>query len=327
FTHNGEIPATVPVHFISPVRGLNPRNLFRVWKRELPAILDQVKPDIVHAHFSLAAFILAITKTPAQKWISLHGVYHLADRSWKGRIIGALEKIAIRKADRVEVLNRSDYEELKHHSKVVQIPVPGVGVDTSKFNFASLNQERLLEIKRELGIEEGDRVLLYVGRYTSFKGYPVFTEAATKFATHNKLKFISCGLPDKIHGRHESPQTDNLIDVGWSNEIEYYMALSHLLLFPSQREGLPVTIMEALSMELPVLAFNTRGVTDLIEHENNGFLAGEQTDEAYLQHLNYLLTNPQEVENVKLNLRESSRERLDSSNFVRWQERAYLGKL
>lgn len=50
------------------------------------------------------------------------------------------------------------------------------------------------------------------------------------------------------------------------------MKMSDLFLFPSLREGLPVSIMEDMSVGLPVVASNIRGNKDLIYDENTGKL-------------------------------------------------------
>ena len=51
-------------------------------------------------------------------------------------------------------------------------------------------------------------------------------------------------------------------------KLKNYNLIVHL----SQREGLPVSIMECLSVGIPVIGYNIRGLNDLIINKYNGFL-------------------------------------------------------
>ena len=58
---------------------------------------------------------------------------------------------------------------------------------------------------------------------------------------------------------------------GWTEQVEPWFARCHCLLFLSDREGLPMAVAEALTSRLPVVAFDIRGVRDLL-HELDGWL-------------------------------------------------------
>lgn len=79
-----------------------------------------------------------------------------------------------------------------------------------------------------------------------------------KQTLEQKIKFL--GLEKKV----------SLL--GYRKDIIQIMKMSDLFLFPSLREGLPVSIMEAMSVGLPVVASNIRGNKDLIYDENTGKL-------------------------------------------------------
>lgn len=50
-------------------------------------------------------------------------------------------------------------------------------------------------------------------------------------------------------------------------------AAADLVIVPSMQDNLPNVVMEALSCATPVVAFNTGGITDMVEHMKNGYLA------------------------------------------------------
>lgn len=56
-------------------------------------------------------------------------------------------------------------------------------------------------------------------------------------------------------------------------EIITYGQATDLFILPSVEDNLPNTVMEMMSMGVPVVAFNTGGIPDLIDHKLNGYLA------------------------------------------------------
>ena len=65
---------------------------------------------------------------------------------------------------------------------------------------------------------------------------------------------------------------EDIINIGYTNEVPKYLAVSNVFLFPSKKEGLPICILESLSMGVPVITMNSRGNNDLIKDGYNGFL-------------------------------------------------------
>lgn len=59
---------------------------------------------------------------------------------------------------------------------------------------------------------------------------------------------------------------------GYVQNVKQVLTEADCYIFPSYQEGLPVAIMEAMAAGLPVVAAKIRGVTDLIEHGQGGYL-------------------------------------------------------
>ena len=56
--------------------------------------------------------------------------------------------------------------------------------------------------------------------------------------------------------------------LGYRKDVIEILKISDFFIFPSKREGLPVSILEAMACDLPVIASNVRGNRDLIDKEN-----------------------------------------------------------
>ena len=80
-----------------------------------------------------------------------------------------------------------------------------------------------------------------------------------------------------------------VIDLGadkTAEEIMSYYAAADVLILPSLEDNLPNTMLEALSVGTPVIAFNTGGMAEVIEAGKNGLLAPEMTAESLAETLN-----------------------------------------
>lgn len=119
------------------------------------------------------------------------------------------------------------------------------------------------------------------------------------------------GIQYRIAG--DGPMKKNLIDLierlgvrenvhllGWKkqSEILKLMSCSDILLAPSvtskdgDQEGIPVALMEAMAMGLPVVSTHHSGIPELIENGVSGFLVPERNVDALFHKLKYLVKYP-----------------------------------
>lgn len=91
-----------------------------------------------------------------------------------------------------------------------------------------------------------------------------------------KLKFLIAGLGQidaKLREEINSSGLSNIVNMlGFRSDVVDLLHASDIFVFPSHQEGLPVALMEAMSVGLPTLVSSIRGNTDLIEDEKGGFL-------------------------------------------------------
>ena len=80
---------------------------------------------------------------------------------------------------------------------------------------------------------------------------------------------------------------------------KYYSA-ADMLLYPSIADNCPLVVLEAMACGLPVVAFKTGGIPELVEHKVNGYIAEYKNTADLKAGLEYLLNlSSQEVENMK----------------------------
>src|SRR5690606_19226289 len=113
--------------------------------------------------------------------------------------------------------------------------------------------------------DEKDIVYVFIGRQTYFKGFNKVIQAFLKIYPEDKnQKLLLVGNVDNIHSTHLSPEEESIlenhpgiINVGWQENVNEYLSISHINVFPSTREGMPVNLMESLSMGVPVITINS----------------------------------------------------------------------
>ena len=89
--------------------------------------------------------------------------------------------------------------------------------------------------------------------------------------------------------------------LGWKqqDEIVECLASSHLILAPSvtsktgDQEGIPVVLMEAMAMGLPVMSTYHSGIPELVEEDVSGYLVPERDVAALTDKLGYLVNHPE----------------------------------
>jgi glycosyltransferase EpsD len=86
--------------------------------------------------------------------------------------------------------------------------------------------------------------------------------------------------------------------LGYRNDINEILQLADIYIHPSFREGLPVSVMEAMASSLPVICSNIRGNKDLIEQNKGGYLVNPNSEIEFNKKINELLNNQHLAENM-----------------------------
>ncbi|MBF4486004.1 MULTISPECIES: glycosyltransferase family 4 protein [unclassified Flavobacterium] len=150
------------------------------------------------------------------------------------------------------------------------------GIDTNYFNPGLFNLQDIIQERNKLGISENDFVFVFVGRLVKDKGINELINAFSKFQYNYKnVKLLLVGpFEDDLDPLNTETiktikESENIISVGFQNDVRAYYAMADTLVFPSYREGFPNVVMQAGAMGLPSIVTNINGCNEIIiEHEN-----------------------------------------------------------
>ena len=156
---------------------LDVRGMFRGY-RAISAILDEVRPDMVHVHTPIAAFVtrLAVRRMPLARRpmvaYTAHGFHFYKGGSpVTNATFVTAERIAGRWTDRLVVMNDEDENGARRHRIVAPrrlIHMPGIGLDTSYYARAAL-ADGAFDTARRNRLEPGAPLLVAVGELSRRK--------------------------------------------------------------------------------------------------------------------------------------------------------------
>ena len=161
------------------------------------------------------------------------------------------------------------------------------GVDTERFRPNSVIRD---EIRKKLAIPLASTVIIFIGRMVRDKGLTELVDAFEAIATTRPNCFLLFVGPDEdgyaaqaLEKLHQFRQ--QYCVVGYSNEIEKYLAAADLICLPSYREGFPVVILEAAAMEVPAVGTEIYGISDAILDRETGLLCKVKNVPSLIQSL------------------------------------------
>ena len=290
---------------ISIARSMNPLLVLRSLV-DLAMFFRREKFDVVHVHTPIAALIGRL----AAKMVGVpfviytaHGFYfHDEMPAWKKWIYVLLERFGGLFTD---LLFAQSYEDARDAMALQIMPANGVvaiGNGVNQSQFAGRTLETQTSARCALGIPESAPVIGIVARLIQEKGYKEFFEAAVLISqSFPNVYFLVVGerLASDHSGSIELALAQarkvlgaRLIEAGLRKDVSVMLSAMTIFCLPSYREGMPRTIIEAMMMELPVVATNIRGVREEVVEGKTGILVPTRDSTALANALSELLNDP-----------------------------------
>jgi len=237
-------------------KGVRIKNVFTIDKGGLAALTSSInagfrcafgKYDIVHIHAEGPAAVCWLPKLFRKRVIvTVHGLDWQREK-WKqgfaSKYIHFGEKMAVKHADEIIVLSRAveDYFMQSYNRKTTFIP-NGV----SKPEIVEADQ-----IKQKYGIDK-DSYILFLGRIVPEKGIRYLIEAFKQVKTEKKLVIAGgiSGTEDYVNEIRELAADDDRIiftNFVQGRVLEELYSNAYVYVLPSDLEGMPLSLLEAMS--------------------------------------------------------------------------------
>ena len=265
------------VHDLPWTRRPSDRENLRDAPRALRALVRREGYDIVHAHDPIATFVTryALRGSRARDGVRVvvtaHGFHFFAGNAWHRNLVyGSVEWLASRWMDALVVINREDEAAVKRWrfpGRDRTLYMPGIGVDTGVYDPTAVNADDVARVRAELGLAPEQQLLLMVAELNPGKRHRDAV-AALAAAERPGVVLACAGVgplgPEIERQAHALGIAQRVRLLGFRRDVPALLRASVALILPSEREGLPRSIMEASCLERPVIATRIRGVGELV---------------------------------------------------------------
>ena len=244
------------------------------WARRLRRLLRDHPVDIVHAHSPLAAAVSRV-------------VARTLPRRIRPVCVSTEHNLWAAYATPSMVANALTLPLARHHFAVSEevraaIPRPwrkrtetlvlGIDLDHTRRSAGDRTETRT-----ELGLTDDDVMALTVANYRQKKDYPNLLNAARLVAhSPTRLRWLVVGqgpLQDRVHELHRRLELDETVTLlGYRSDVPRLTGAADLLVIGSRHEGLPVTVMEAFALGVPVVTTGVGGLPGVVKEGVNGLL-------------------------------------------------------
>jgi glycosyltransferase involved in cell wall biosynthesis len=272
-------------------------------------VLKAVRPDVVQfvvpsTFYAFGAMLgCASLKVPS---VAIFGLA-VPSRTVSGRTKKAYDWIqrrsckfvAVSQHNRKILANSFDLAE----KQILHIP-NGATLSTPAGNRETVRAE----VRTEFGLPSNALLLFGVGRLDRQKGYDLLIPCLP----HLKAEFPNLHLA--IAGEGDERQSleaqarkygvqDRLHLLGRRKDISRLLLSADLFVFPSRFEGYPLSLIEAIGMDLPVVAADSTSIPELITHRKEGFLVRMEDPCDLMEGIRWALRHPVEMREMALNAR------------------------
>jgi glycosyltransferase involved in cell wall biosynthesis len=256
----------LPVELLGKQRGF----LATLWR--LRGYLRRVQPDVVHCH-NLFPFLIGSLAARLSGGIPVvmtkHGI-KLPDRGIGRRLVRAL----LRRDYAVSVspeAARLMTAWMRPGSRPVRYIANGIA--TAPYD----NLPTREAARAQLGLPAASFIVGIVSRVALCKGHLVLLDAFARVLSERPgavLLIVGTGpeLPAVSARIQELGSAGPVIVLGERRDIPCILAALDVLCLPSEMEGMPMTVLEAMAARLPVVASNVGGIPEIVDHGRTGLL-------------------------------------------------------
>jgi glycosyltransferase involved in cell wall biosynthesis len=292
-------------------RSINPIHDWTAYQ-SLRKQIREYRPHIVHTHAAKPGALGRLAAEAEGVPVIIHTfhghVFHSYFNPIKNQVFQRIERYLATKSDAIIAISPEQKKELSEDFRIApadKFRVIPLGFDLDKF--AQDQSFKRNQFRKELGVDANTVVITLTGRLVPIKNHVFFLRAFKQLNQLTEKKILAVFVGDgesraSIESEaqalgilfaslgNQSPETE-LIFTSWRTDIDVVNAGSDIVALSSLNEGTPVSLIEALAAERPVVSTRVGGVESIVEHGVSGFLCDKTDVESFAQHLAKLVND------------------------------------
>lgn len=282
------------------------------------------KADLLHCHMPMAGVVgrvagrlakIPVMYTEHNKMERFHPItkrLNLATWRWQEQVVAVSNDVA---------------RSIRAHANAdvpVQVVPNGINVD-----YFHRNQVDPLAVRRRFGISAEAPVVGTVAVFRAQKRLQDWLEAARHMrARHADSRFLLVGdgplREELLRHTAELGLEDVVHFAGLQDDVRPYIVAMDVYLMSSLFEGLPLALLEAMSMECPVVSTAVGGIPEVIRDGHNGFLVEPGNPELLAHVVGQVLSSPETLRQCGQRARTTVVEQFSMRRMIRDLESMYV---
>ena len=261
--------------------------------------------DVLHSHYWLSGLVAERLKT---RWGLPHiAMFHttgqvknrsrISEQEPEARI--EAERAIAQEAERVVVATRDEQQLLVrlYGANADSIAVVPCGVNLDLFRPIAKEDAR-----RQLGLSDDDRILLFVGRIEPLKGVDILLGAAAQLEGESDCFVLVVGGDSSDRDGEVAHLRGLAAELGIAERVSFLGAVDHerlplfysaadICVMPSFYESFGLVALEAMACGTPVVASRVGGLAGTVRDSETGYLIPWRCPEPFAERLELLLGN------------------------------------
>jgi glycosyltransferase involved in cell wall biosynthesis len=266
----------------------------RAWK--VSRYVRENKIDLIHSHLPWAGFVSRLVGKLTQVPV----VYTEHNKQERYHVITRkLNLISINALSRIVAVSDDVAASIRKHKSTLKIPLQTIlnGVNTERFQ---RDTAAGLQVRKVLGIPPEAPVIGTVAVFRFQKRLDLWLELAGKILKRNPdCHFIIVGdgpLKKVLEDKRKTLGLEHRVHfTGIQTEVRPYYAAFDIYMMTSVFEGLPIALLEAMSMECAVVTTRAGGIGELIRSQVDGLSVDVNAWESLADGVNELLSDRQRM--------------------------------
>jgi len=251
---------------------------------EIKKLLKNERPDVIHLNSSKISILgslvaKSIFNPPSLIIYTAHGwVFNEPLPFWKKNLYLKLERYTAKFKNKIICVSEFDKQVALDNKICLENKLVTIhnGINVNNLQFFDKNEARQ-KLNKGYEISDKEYVIGTIANLYKTKGLNYLIEAANEIVKQiSDIQFVIIGEgPEEQYLKlkiKNSELKNSIIMTGKIDEAHKYLKAFDIFILPSIKEGLPYTLLEAITAKLPIIATKVGGIPEIIEDQTNGLL-------------------------------------------------------
>ncbi len=261
---------------------------------KMAEVVNRFALDILHVHYAIPHSISAfLAKKMSDRPVPFVTTLHGTDITLVGndRSYLPITRFGIEESDAVTAVS----EYLRQRTEIEFGIRNPINVIPNFVNCDVFRRSDDIEFRRKFAAPD-EGLMIHISNFRPVKRTSDVVEVFSKVRRKRAAKLLMVGDgPDRLQAEYIAEKRgviDDVHFVGKWADMETLLAVSDILLLPSELESFGLVALEAMASEVPVIATNVGGVSEVVDHEGDGFLFEVGDTESMAEAALTLLNDP-----------------------------------